>query len=67
MQLNYRYNEIENYFKLPLSFIEDKKNMRCHFFLNKKNKLVSRPAFFYEGNLIWGATANILNELLTKI
>ncbi len=60
-------NEIENYFKIPLSFIEDKKYVRSHFFLSKKNKLVSRPAFFYKGNLIWGATANILKELLVKI
>lgn len=60
-------NEIEYYFKLPLNFIEDKKNMRSHYFLSKKNKLVSRPAFFYEGNLIWGATANILKKLLAKI
>ena len=36
-------------------------------FLEDENKLIYKPAFFYNGNLIWGATANILTELLVKI
>ena len=59
--------EIDDYFKLPLDVFLDKKNIRSYCFLNYNNKLVVKPAFFYNGKLIWGATANILNELLEKI
>ena len=37
------------------------------YFLEDENKLIYKPAFFCKGNLIWGATANILTELLVKI
>ena len=60
-------NEIDNYFKLPLDVIENENNLRNYCFLEGENNLIYKPAFFYNGNLIWGATANILTELLVKI
>ena len=67
VKINLDKNEIDNYFKLPLNEIENENNIRNYCFLEDKNKLIYKPAFFYNGNLIWGATANILTELLVKI
>ena len=67
VKINLDKNEIDNYFKLPLDVIENENNLRNYCFLEDENKLIYKPAFFCKGNLIWGATANILTELLVKI
>ncbi len=65
--INLNNNEVDSYFKMPLSATRNENNIRNYCFINHENKLAYKPAFFYNGNLIWGATANIITELLVKI
>lgn len=65
--INLNNNEVDSYFKMPLSATRNENNIRNYCFVNHENKLTYKPAFFYNGNLIWGATANIITELLVKI
>jgi len=58
--------EIIDYFKLPIE--EFKKNENIRYFYNAvNNNLEKKVSYSIQGRVIWGATANILNQLLNKI
>ena len=58
--------EITDYFKLPIENFEDNKNKR-YFYSVINNNLEKKVSYSIQGRVIWGATANILNQLLKKI
>tara|TARA_E500000331_G_scaffold352219_1_gene400313 strand:+ start:606 stop:1175 length:570 start_codon:yes stop_codon:yes gene_type:complete len=59
--------EIVEYFKLPIKVLKDNKNIRYFYFAGKNNKLEKKVSFSIDGRIIWGATANILNQFLNKV
>ena len=58
--------EIIDYFKLPIEIFKDDKNKR-YFYSVVNNNLEKKVSYSIQGKVIWGATANILNQLLNKI
>lgn len=60
-------NEVEQIFSVPVKFFLKKEN----FYKEKKLRVKGRDFqiyyFMYEGHLIWGATARILIQFLTKV
>ena len=58
--------EIIDYFKLPIEVFKDNQNIR-YFYSVINNNLEKKVSYSIKGRLFWGATANILNQLLNKI
>lgn len=59
--------EIVDYFMIPIKELNNNNNRRYFYSAGKNNKLEKKVSFSIQGRLIWGATANILNQLLSKI
>ena len=55
--------EIIDYFKLPIEVFKDNQNIR-YFYSVINNNLEKKVSYSIQGRLIWGATANILNQFL---
>ncbi len=51
---------------VSISELMSKKNRRDYYFLSNK-LLISKPAYIINDQLIWGATASILEEFLSII
>jgi 8-oxo-dGTP pyrophosphatase MutT (NUDIX family) len=58
--------EIVDYMFISISELISKKNRRDYYFLSNK-LLISKPAYIINNQLIWGATASILEEFLSII
>ena len=58
--------EIVDYMLMPISELLSKRNRRDYYFLFDK-LLISKPAYIMNNQLIWGATASILEEFLSII
>ncbi len=58
--------EIVDYMFISISELISKKNRRDYYFLFNK-LLISKPAYIINDQLIWGATASILEEFLSII
>jgi 8-oxo-dGTP pyrophosphatase MutT (NUDIX family) len=59
--------EVESYFLIPLSFFENKDNLKPYS-IARPGKQVQVPSYPYEGNqVIWGMTLRIIENLLERI
>ena len=58
--------EIVDYMLTPISELLSKRNRRDYCFLSDK-LLINKPAYIINNQLIWGATASILEEFLSII
>lgn len=65
-QLRISEDEVSDVFEVPLSFLLEDNN-RYQFSLPYKKKKVTIHAMPFEGRLIWGATALMINDLLNQI
>jgi 8-oxo-dGTP pyrophosphatase MutT (NUDIX family) len=65
-QLRICEDEVSDVFEVPLSFLLNDTN-RYQFQLPYKKKKVTVHAMPFEGKLIWGATAMMINDLLNQI
>ncbi len=57
------YNEVEGIFSIPLSALLDENTFRQGYY-PAENRTGPGYAYEYEGNIIWGATARILKQLI---
>ncbi len=55
--------EVDRLFTVSIDALNDEKN-RSIKSINVRNKTIECPAFDVDNNIIWGATAMIINELL---
>ena len=58
--------EIVDYSFISISELISKKNKRRYYFLSNE-LLINKPAYIINNQLIWGATATILEEFLNMI
>lgn len=65
-QLSICEDEVSDVFEVPLSFLLNDTN-RFQFQLPYKKREVTIHAMPFEGRLIWGATAMMINDLLNQI
>jgi 8-oxo-dGTP pyrophosphatase MutT (NUDIX family) len=56
-------SEVENMIEIPLSICLDKNNLNTEIIQASYAKNVEVPAFNFNGNVVWGATAMILSEI----
>ncbi|MEO0469325.1 MAG: CoA pyrophosphatase [Bacteroidota bacterium] len=60
--------EVAKIIEVPLAaLLDDRTLQKVDIQLGQGRKLRDVPAFVYEGHIIWGATAMMLNELLTLL
>ncbi|MFA5309388.1 MAG: CoA pyrophosphatase [Dehalococcoidales bacterium] len=59
--------EVERLISVPLAALLDKDNMKPNIETLDGGIVVDSYDYYYRGNIIWGATARILNKLLTII
>ncbi|HAG16913.1 MAG TPA: hypothetical protein DCG69_10425, partial [Bacteroidales bacterium] len=66
-QLQLDSNEVQEVFQVPISALLNQDNFQIRAVISRGNRTLSAPCFYLENKIIWGATAMILNELLTVI
>lgn len=58
-------SEVADLIEMPLDYFIFKSNIEHTNVKTSKETTIKAPAFIYQGHIIWGATAMILNELKT--
>ncbi len=61
------YSEVSDIVEIPMPVLREGHCDRTETVLLKNNSLVKRPLYVYEGNVVYGATARIMTNLLTTI
>ena len=61
------YSEVSDIVEIPMPALIEGHCDRTETVLLKNNSLVKRPLYVYEGNVVYGATARIMTNLLTTI
>lgn len=62
LEFNLNKREINRIFEIPVSYLQDEENLQAHQ-INFKDRDYWAPLFYYEEEVIWGATALFLYEL----
>ena len=58
--INIDNSEIVKYIIMPVIQLQEVLNLKKLWFADKNNTLYSRPLFYFQNELVWGATANII-------
>jgi hypothetical protein len=60
--------EVEEIFTVPLGWFMDPENQEIHT-IHASDGILRRARYFrnYQGHIVWGITAEILNRLVTEI
>ena len=58
--------EVQSMLFVPVSELNNQINWRNDYIINK-NCIKNNKAFYYDGNIIFGATAKIINNLLNLL
>lgn len=62
LEFNLNKREINRIFEIPVSYLQDERNLKAHQ-INIKDRNYWAPLFNFEKEVIWGATALFLYEL----
>ncbi len=58
--------EVESFVWIPLSFFSDKKNKRSYL-ISRLGQQLEVPSYRFAGQVIWGLTLRIIEDLITRI
>lgn len=65
--LKLNFSEVETIYKIPISIFLDDNFIQKRDLISRSKTLYSVPCFVFNDLVIWGATAMILNELISII
>ena len=60
-------NEVDEIIEISLDDLLDKKNICKKEVLTSENTKLDVPCYYYDGHIIWGATAMVISEFIEVI